>query len=131
VSLGVSSLSNRPTDRRAGRVAHLVALLWVSLAVGCVATVEERPARVVYVESPPPAPLAEARIAPAAPGMAWVEGYWHWNGVKYVWIPGHWESPPTGYYWIPPHYAYLDGRYLYHPGHWSRRPPRYQAPVPP
>ena len=42
----------------------------------------------------PPAPLPEVRSAAPAPGMVWVAGAWHWNGVRYVWIPGRWESPP-------------------------------------
>jgi hypothetical protein len=88
---------------------------------GCVATVEERPARAVYVLGPPPAPLAEPRAAPAAPGMVWVEGYWHWNGVQYVWIPGHWDSPPPGQMWLAPRYMVVEGRYVYHAGGWRPR----------
>lgn len=42
----------------------------------------------------PPAPLPEVESTPPAPGMVWVAGAWHWNGVDYVWAPGHWESPP-------------------------------------
>jgi hypothetical protein len=53
--------------------------------------------------------------------MAWVEGYWHWNGVQYVWIPGHWESPPAGSVWLPPSYTMVDGRYVYRAGRWSMR----------
>jgi hypothetical protein len=96
-------------------------VLLVSAGGACVATVEERAPRVVYVAGPPPAPLSEARGAPAAPGMLWVDGYWHWNGVHYVWIPGHWESPPQGYVWVPPSYSSIDGRPVYRAGHWRTR----------
>jgi hypothetical protein len=89
------------------------------VALGCVATVEERAPRAVYVASPPPPPFEEARGAAPAPGMLWVEGYWHWNGVHYVWIPGHWESPPAGYVWAPPSYSGGEGRYVYRAGHWK------------
>jgi hypothetical protein len=92
-----------------------------SVLGGCVATIEERPPRVVYVAGPPPPPLSEPQGAPAAPGMVWVEGYWHWNGVQYVWIPGHWESPPAGYVWQPPSYTIVEGRHVYRAGHWSVR----------
>jgi len=92
-----------------------------SLCAGCVATIEERPSRLVYVAGPPPPPLADIRGAPAAPGMVWVEGYWHWNGVQYVWIPGHWESPPEGYAWVPPTYVIVEGRHVYRAGRWGIR----------
>ena len=101
-------------------VATAALVVATALSVGCVATVEERPPRVVYVSGPPPPPLGEPEMAPAAPGMVWVGGYWHWSGVKYLWIPGHWESAPMGYVWVPSHYAYLGGRHAYHPGHWWR-----------
>ncbi len=95
---------------------------WVvcALVAGCVATVEERPAR-IYMTAPPPPPLVEVRSTPAGPSMVWVDGYWHWNGVQYVWIPGHWEEPPAGYVWTPPRYGMIEGRYIYHPGGWRLR----------
>jgi hypothetical protein len=91
-----------------------------ALLTGCVATVEERPARVVYVSGPPPAPLVESPAPPGDASMAWVEGYWHWNGVQYVWIPGHWESPPAGYVWVGPSYVIVGGRHAYRAGSWRR-----------
>ena len=102
-----------------GALFHL-AMSFVVLLAGCVATVEERPPRVVYVGGPPPPPLVEAQPAPAAPGMVWVDGYWHWSGVQYVWIPGHWESPPAGYVWVGPSYAFHGGRHAYRAGRWDR-----------
>jgi hypothetical protein len=112
----------RPRNYVCGPVAVLVA---AGLALGaCVATVEERPPRVVYVAGPPPPPLSETQGAPTAPGMVWVEGYWHWNGVQYVWIPGHWETPPPGFVWSAPSLGTVDGRYVYRAGHWK---PRAQA----
>jgi hypothetical protein len=100
----------------------LIACSLASSLASCVATVEERPARVLYVAGPPPAPLAETESAPPAPGMVWVEGYWHWNGVQYVWIPGHWESPPPGAVWIAPRYVMVDGKYAYRAGRWRAGP---------
>jgi hypothetical protein len=66
----------------------LVALL--ALTPACVASTPEPPAR----GEAPPAPLPELRSAAPAPGMIWVPGAWHHDGVQYVWIPGRWESPP-------------------------------------
>jgi hypothetical protein len=94
-------------------------LIVVAVLGGCVATVEERPGRVVYVSGPPPRALAEPRPAAAAPGMVWVEGYWHWNGVQYVWIPGRWENPPPGNVWVAPSYTEVDGRHVYRTGRWG------------
>ncbi|MFC1641660.1 YXWGXW repeat-containing protein [Myxococcota bacterium] len=43
----------------------------------------------------------EPRQAPpefAAPDdHLWVEGYWHWNGVRYVWVSGRWEPASVSY----------------------------------
>ncbi len=44
-----------------------------------------------------PQTLAEASDAPAAPGKpgaVWMQGYWHWDGVRYVWQRGHYAWPP-------------------------------------
>jgi len=67
--------------------------LWTVAAgvmiAGCVATAQDRPLR---GEAPPP-PRVEQRPEPPAPGMVWIPGSWHWNGVDHVWLPGHWEAP--------------------------------------
>jgi len=73
----------------------LVALLLVTLVPACVAGTPERPARGAGAEGGPPAPLPEIVPAAPAPGMIWVAGAWHYDGVQYVWVPGRWESPPT------------------------------------
>jgi WXXGXW repeat (2 copies) len=42
-----------------------------------------------------PATLAENSDAPPdkpKPGTVWVQGYWHWDGVKYVWQRGRWQQ---------------------------------------
>jgi hypothetical protein len=62
-------------------------LVFVAAPSGCVAGAPERHER-------PRAPLPEIRPAPPAPGMIWVPGAWHYNGVEEVWVPGRWESPP-------------------------------------
>jgi hypothetical protein len=41
---------------------------------------------------PQTAPAAENDTpSQAKPGMVWVVGYWHWDGVRNVWQRGHWE----------------------------------------
>ena len=95
-------------------------LVFIVALGGCVATVQERPGRVVYVSGPPPQAIAEPRPAPPSPGMVWVDGYWHWTGVQYVWIPGRWETPPPQQNtWIAPSYTVVDGHHVYQTGRWS------------
>lgn len=66
----------------------LAALCAVALG-GCVAGAPAGPVR-----PEPPAPLPEWKTGPATPGLVWLPGSWHWDGVRYVGLPGHWESPP-------------------------------------
>ena len=65
----------------------------IASASACVMSAEERPARGATA----PAPLAEMRSAAPTPGMVWIAGAWHWDGVRYVWVPGRWETPPRPY----------------------------------
>ncbi len=86
---------------------RLAALLVFALLPSCVVGTEQRPSR-VEAQTPPPPPAEQrsagelvADVPPtpnepprgAAPSAdaAWVPGYWHWDGVRYVWIAGHWE----------------------------------------
>ena len=127
----------RTQNQRSGCLKRLLVLGYVvpvlSMLVqsGCVATVEERSPRVAYVGGPPPQPLLEPQGAPSSPGMVWVDGYWHWNGVKYLWIPGHWENPPPGRVWSPPMYSVVDGRYVYHAGRWRESVDKRRVGLPP
>jgi len=75
-----------------GTQALLVRLtLCLTMApLACVAGAPDRPGGVPE----PPAPLPEIQSAPPTPGMVWVPGAWHWDGVTHVWLPGRWESPP-------------------------------------
>jgi hypothetical protein len=66
-------------------------VIGVASGTGCVAAANEPQAR----HGPAPAPLPEVRTAAPAPGMVWVAGSWHWDGIDYVWLPGRWESPPS------------------------------------
>src|SRR5215831_5501060 len=34
-------------------------------------------------EQPPP---------PPRPGAVWIDGYCHYDGIRYVWEPGRWEA---------------------------------------
>ena len=71
--------------------------------------------------SAPPPLRYEVRPVMPGPGYAWVDGYWSWNGRRYVWVPGVWRRPPyAGAYWSHPHWDHYDDGWHYHEGHWDR-----------
>ena len=110
---------NRTTTTRLLSLGALVIGIAFSNSA-CVATASSAPARGIVVNGPPPAPISEARSAPPSATAAWVSGYWHWEGARYVWIPGHWENAPPGSQWYAPRYTQnTDGRFFYEPGGWS------------
>ena len=73
-------------------LAALPLVVVSALLPACVAGAPEPPPRL----GEPPAPLSEVKPPPPAPGMLWVPGAWHDDGVQYVWVPGRWESPRGG-----------------------------------
>ena len=52
---------------------------------------QERTAQQLLNQTPWPAPEPDSRPAESRPGHVWVDGYWHWDGVRHVWIPPRWE----------------------------------------
>src|SRR4051794_38303691 len=85
----------------------------------------------VYVNSPPPPPVAEYRPYPPNPGYVWVDGYWDWTGYDWYWTNGFWAPPRQGYAYVRPAYTVDRGRYVYHRGYWSgegRRDYHYANP---
>jgi hypothetical protein len=105
----------------AALVSCLVAVAMGAAVCACSASLRVQGGRSVFVAKPPPEPLPEMRSGPPAAGMAWVAGYWHFNGTDYVWIPGHWESPRPGLAWRPPTVLYsADQRaWIYEHGRWE------------
>jgi hypothetical protein len=93
---------------------RLVVLFAPGLVLGgCVLGSNSRPSRADTQADLPP-PVAEAGAAqlllpsrrglpPEAPdagpldGGVWVDGYWHWDGVRQVWVPGRSEPALPGY----------------------------------
>src|SRR5262245_40155727 len=105
----------------------LPAVILTAAASGCV--VRARPAPVVvtaqpeygtvYVQQPPPAPIAEVRYAPPAPDHVWVDGYWDWTGADWTWTAGYYAPPRYGYAYVRPAYVYEGGQYVYRRGYWD------------
>jgi hypothetical protein len=75
----------------------------------------------VYVRVGPPAPIVERRPPPPARDDAWHNGYWRWNGSRYVWAHGYYVHHPYGAHaWVPGHWVHLrDGRWVFRDGHWA------------
>jgi hypothetical protein len=109
------------------------ASMWVSAGVvvlgllGCSVSVrrshrptvyEDEPQYVIVREAPPPI-VRERRPPPPSRGYIWIDGYWNWDGHRYVWEPGHWAAPPHGRaVWVAPRYERHGDGYRYLPGRW-------------
>jgi hypothetical protein len=109
------------------------ASMWVSASVvvlgllGCSVSVqrshrprvyEDEPQYVIVREAPPPI-VREHRPPPPSRGYIWIDGYWNWDGHRYVWEPGHWAVPPHGRaVWVAPRYERHEDGYWYLPGRW-------------
>jgi hypothetical protein len=50
---------------------------------------------------PPPAAVEQIGADPGAPCM-WVDGYWSWQGRRWVWTEGGWFIAPEGCYFSRP-----------------------------
>jgi hypothetical protein len=90
-------------------------------ALLCGLVVRESPAAAQVVEVAPPALRVEAAMAPPAPHLFWVGGYWGWYGNRYCWIGGHWERERPGWAYAHPYWAREGSRWRFARGHWHRR----------
>jgi hypothetical protein len=116
---------------------YLQTLLWASVGaaglglLGCDINIGRSSREPVYVERQPPqgeyvivregppALRVERRPAPPSGEYVWVDGYWHWDGRRYVWQSGQWSRPPHDHYvWIAPRYERHEQGYRYTPGQW-------------
>lgn len=57
---------------------------------------------VAVLYPPPPAQVEELPDAAPAPGCAWVDGHYGWEGRRWEWQPGRWVRPVDGCYYAPP-----------------------------
>jgi hypothetical protein len=55
--------------------------------------------------------------------MAWMPGYWNFNGGGWTWISGHYETPPRPTaQWVPGHWTAQPGGggvWVWVAGRWS------------
>jgi hypothetical protein len=106
-------------------LAALAPVICASLAALCGCAVGTRPPQTqAELAAGPPREPPAATAAPAActgemttPACAaaptlhgaaaadtddeWVDGYWHYNGTRYVWMPGRWQKRRPAYTWAP------------------------------
>jgi hypothetical protein len=69
-------------------------------------------------DSSPPAPLPEVAIDSPWPGGIWLQGFWSWDGSRYVWMPGKWERPHDGWSWQPHRWVRRGRHWRFVPGRW-------------
>jgi hypothetical protein len=75
----------------------------------------------IYVQSAPPAPIYETVPAAPGPGYYWINGYWRWNGSRYVWAHGYYATAPySGASWHAGHWAQNRYGWYWRAGHWGR-----------
>ena len=76
-------------------------LLLSALPAACVIGRPALPSRTESAQGPLAPPVTGAPVVPSTlagpgatppekgkPGAVWVDGYWHWDGVRYVWQRG-------------------------------------------
>jgi hypothetical protein len=86
----------------------LAALPAYSLAQGSAVVVQAAPPPALYEVAPPP-----------RPGYVWSEGYWSWDGIRYVWVQG-------SYIQVRPGYEYAPASWVAHGGAWVFTAPRWR-----
>ena len=68
----------------------------------------------------PPPPKAESPGSLPGGGMAWVAGYWVWNGSEFVWNAGRWMPIPVGATaWAPGRWESRTDGYAWVAGRWT------------
>jgi hypothetical protein len=79
--------------------------LLAALAPSCVIGRPTLPSRTESAQGPLAPPVTGAPVVPTTlagpggtppdkgkPGAVWVDGYWHWDGVRYVWQRGSFRA---------------------------------------
>ena len=76
---------------------------WVWLAGGWRVPESDRQQKLTAT-APAAPPAAQVEVRPAQPvaTAVWVDGYWHYQGGRWVWVAGRWAVPPrAGATWRP------------------------------
>jgi len=94
-------------------LASIVAATFTSMPMAAQANTQ------IDVIIAPPAPMVEPIPAPRE-GHVWANGYWQWNGSRYVWEPGHWMAHQPGHHWVAHKWEHRGDRWYFHDGHWEK-----------
>ncbi|HJK93488.1 MAG TPA: hypothetical protein RMH85_06625 [Polyangiaceae bacterium LLY-WYZ-15_(1-7)] len=97
--------------------ALLLALL-LAACTACTATIGTQPSRTVVEDEPPPPRVTVQGPAPF-PDAVYVQGYWRWNGERYVWQEGEWRRAREGHRFEQPHWEREDEGWVFVEGHWE------------
>ena len=82
---------------------------------------EARGRRIYIRKAPPSKKVIVIKKGPRPHARAiWMNGYWHWNGKKYVRKNGHWIKPRKGFVWVPGHWVHTGQGWYRIEGHWKR-----------
>ena len=95
--------------------------------------------QVVTQEAPPPpmeeGPPDQQPVPPVGQSVAWISGYWQWDGDHrgYIWQSGMWRVTPNGCQWVPGYWNHSPGGWQRVSGFWtpSNQPIQYISQVPP
>ncbi|HEX9619616.1 MAG TPA: hypothetical protein VF989_05755 [Polyangiaceae bacterium] len=104
--------------------------LGVTMALGCGGSLRTAPlgppgARASRAAPYPPPPAKVEHIAtdPGEP-CVWRDGYYRWEGQRWVWLEGAWEVPQSGCTWSAPRGLWLPtsgrGEFIYTEPGWYR-----------
>lgn len=83
---------------------------------------EQATTNVVVAQPPaPPPPQPEVVVYQPGPDFVWIQGYWAFDGSRYVWIGSRWVRPPHHRYhaYRAPHWEPRRGSYVYVQGYWN------------
>ena len=74
-----------------------------------------------HVAVPIAAPKARVNVRGVRPhkNSIWVDGYWGWDGNKYVWLDGYWRSHSTGKTWVAGRWKHHSRGWVWVNGRWG------------
>ncbi len=80
------------------------------------------PGPVVAQKPPEPVDEMPPEQKPAGDHVAWIPGYWTWEGDqnKYIWTSGIWRTIPAGVEWVPGYWQQVDSGSQFVSGYWRK-----------
>jgi hypothetical protein len=112
------------------RGAALVWVAWVAGVGGLTGACghsTNKPDRTGYVVYEPPPPRPKSAQSPPSdsrhgPNDVWVEGYWDWDGARWIWVPGNWVEGKPGMTYVADRWVRRGKGWVLVPGGWHAQP---------